>query len=157
MNRAYHQALFDEGNEERVAVGHQFTYDFRPEAYASSRDHDGEFGEHRFRKHFYSRMGAFDSKEAFECAVQLDIAAQKGRQQFWVRNLARREGASFFLQKASGRFYPDFICKRNDNTFLIVGYKGGDRWKEAGDDRLIGGLWAGMSGGTCQFVMLKDR
>ena len=157
VNRAYDMVLFKPGNEERVAVGNQFTYDFRPEAYAPGRDYDGEFGEHRFRKHFYSRMGAFDSKEEFECAVQLDIAAQKGQLQFWVRNLARRERASFFLQKATGRFYPDFICKRNDGSFLIVEYKGGDRWDKAEDDRLIGWLWASMSGGTCQFIMLKDR
>ncbi len=89
--------------------------------------------------------------------MELDIAAQKGRLQFWVRNLARREGASYFLQKATGRFYPDFICKRNDDTFLIVEYKGGNGWNDAADDRLIGGLWAKMSGGTCQFVMLKNR
>ena len=87
----------------------------------------------------------------------LDIQAQKERLQFWVRDLARREGASYFLQKATGRFYPDFICKRNDNTFLIVEYKGGNGWTDAADDRLIGGLWANMSGGTCRFVMLKDR
>ncbi|MDO8718394.1 MAG: hypothetical protein Q7K20_05345 [Polaromonas sp.] len=117
VNRAYNQTLFDDGHEERVAVSNQFTYDFRPEAYAPSRDYDGRFGEHRFRKHFYSRIGDFDSKEEFECAVELDIEAQKGRLQFWVRNLARREGASFFLQKATGRFYPDFICKRNEAPF----------------------------------------
>ena len=157
VNRPYNQTLFDDGNEERVTVSNQFTYDFRPEAYAPSRDYDGRFGEHRFRRHFYSRMGDFDSKEEYECAVHLDIQAQKQRLQFWVRNLARREGASYFLQKATGRFYPDFICKRNDNTFLIVEYKGGNGWTDAADDRLIGGLWANMSGGTCRFVMLKDR
>ena len=157
VKSVYNQMLFEDGNDQRVVVGHQFTYDFRPEAYAPSRDYDGRFGEHRFRKHFYSRMGDFDSKEEFECAAHLDVQAQKGRLQFWVRNLARRESASFFLPKASGRFYPDFICKRDDGTFLIVEYKGGDRWKEAADDRLIGGLWASMSGGTCQFVMLKNK
>lgn len=25
------------------------------------------------------------------------------------------------------------------------------------DDRLIGGLWASLSGGRCRFVMLKDK
>ena len=157
VNRAYNLTLFGDNAAEAVSVSSQFAYDFRPEAYAPSRDYDGRFGEHRFRKHFYSRMGDFDSKEEFECAVQLDIQAQKGRLQFWVRNLARREGASYFLQKATGRFYPDFICKRNDDTFLIVEYKGGNGWTDAADDRLIGELWANMSGGACQFVMLKNR
>lgn len=157
VNRAYTHTLFDDGNEERVTVSNQFTYDFRPEAYAPSRDYDGRFGLHRFRKHFYSRIGDFDSKEEFECAVHLDIEAQKGRLESWVRNLARREGASYFLQKASGRFYPDFVCKLNDGSTLIVEYKGGDRWKEAADDRLIGELWANMSGETCQFVMVTNK
>ncbi len=67
---------------------------------APSRDYDGRFGQHRFRKHFYSRIGDLDSKEEFEGAVWLDTQAQKGRLQYWVRNLARREGVSFFLQKA---------------------------------------------------------
>jgi type III restriction enzyme len=157
VNRAYQQALFGDNAAESVSVSREFIYDFRPEAYAPSRDYDGRFGEHRFRKHFYSRMGDFDSKEEFECAVHLDIQAQKGRVEFWVRNLARREGASFFLQKATGRFYPDFVCKLNDGTALIVEYKGADRWKEAADDRLIGDLWARMSAGTCQFVMVTNR
>ena len=157
VNRAYNQTLFDEGHDERVAVSHQFTYDFRPEAYAPSRDYDDRFGLFAFKKHFYGRMGDFDSREEFECAVWLDIQAQKGRLQFWVRNLARREGASYFFQKASGRFYPDFVCKLNDGSFLIVEYKGADRWKEAADDRLIGGLWQRLSGGTCRFVMVKDK
>ncbi|MDD4929409.1 MAG: hypothetical protein PHP85_09050 [Gallionella sp.] len=29
--------------------------------------------------------------------------------------------------------------------------------KEAEDDRLIGGLWAELSGGRCRFVMVKDK
>jgi type III restriction enzyme len=157
VNRAYQQALFGDNAAEAVSVSNEFIYDFRPEAYAPSRYYTGRFGEHRFRKHFYSRIGDFDSKEEYECAVYLDIQAQKGRLEYWVRNLARREGASYFLQKATGRFYPDFICKRNDGTFLIVEYKGGDRWKEAEDDRLIGDLWASMSGGTCQFVMVTNK
>ncbi len=45
-----------------------FMPNLQPEAYAPSRDDDGQHGQHRFRKHFYSRIGAFDSKEEFECA-----------------------------------------------------------------------------------------
>jgi type III restriction enzyme len=98
----------------------------------------------------------------------LDIWAQQGRIQFWVRNLVRREGSSFFLQKADGRFYPDFLCQLPDvgdepGAVLAVEYKGADRWTAAEDDRLIGGLWAvgcglwaSMSDGRCRFVMVKD-
>ena len=73
---------FGEDQAERVTVTSQYPYDFRPEAYAPSRDYDGRYGLHTFRKHFYSRIGDFDSKEEFECAAWLDIQAQKGRLQF---------------------------------------------------------------------------
>ena len=79
-----------------------------------------------------------------------------------VRNLVRREGSSFFLQKADGRFYPDFVCQlpgKGDQPgpVLIVEYKGADRWKEAEDDRKSAGLWADLSGGRWRFVMVKDK
>ena len=157
VQRAFQQTLFGDGQAERVTVTSKYPYDFRPEAYAPSRDYDGRYGLHAFRKHFYNRIGDFDSKEEFECAVWLDIEAQKGRLQYWVRNLARREGASFFLQKATGRFYPDFVCKLNDETTLIVEYKGANGWTDAADDRLIGGLWQDLSAGSCKFVMIKDK
>jgi len=79
----------------------------------------------------------------------------------WVRNLVRREGCSFFLQKADGRFYPDFLCRLPETDgqpgpVLAVEYKGADRWDAAADDRRIGDLWAELAGGRCRFVMVKD-
>jgi type III restriction enzyme len=90
------------------------------------------------------------------------MQAQQGRLQFWVRNLVRREGSSFFLQKADGRFYPDFLCQLPEadgkpGAILAVEYKGADRWAAAEDDRLIGDLWANLSGGRCRFIMVKDK
>jgi type III restriction enzyme len=126
-------------------------------AYAPSRDYDNRYGHFDFRKHYYSRIGDFDSKEEFECAIELDKYAQQGKIEFWVRNLVRKEACSFFLQKADGRFYPDFVCKLKNGHFLIVEYKGGNGWTDAADDRLIGGLWAEMSQGKCHFIMVKDR
>jgi len=162
VGKAYQQALFGEDAASRVAVTDQYAFEFHAQAYAPSRDYDGRFGHFDFRKHFYGRIGDFDSKEEFECACQLDMWAQQGRIQFWVRNLVRREGSSFFLQKADGRFYPDFLCQlpgSEDQTgpILAVEYKGADRWASAEDDRLIGGLWANLSGGRCKFVMVKDK
>jgi len=143
-------------------VSDQYTFEFHAQAYAASRDYDGRFGQFDFRKHFYGRIGDFDSKEEFECACGLDIQAHQGRIPFWVRNLARREGSSFFLQKADGRFYPDFLCQRPDSAdqpgpVRAVEYKGADRWASAEDDRLNGGLWANLSEGRCRFVMVKDK
>lgn len=157
VRKAFQETLFGDDAAERVAVSDQYAFEFHPHAYAPSRDYDGRFGHFDFRKHFYGRIGDFDSKEEFECACWLDTQAQKGKIQFWVRNLVRREGSSFFLQKADGRFYPDFICLLADGTVLVVEYKGADRWSNASDDRLIGDLWADLSEGRCRFVMLKDK
>jgi len=66
------------------------------------------------------------------------------------------------LQKADGRFYPDFLARLPGSEdapgpTLAVEYKGADRWKASEDDRLIGGLWAGLLEGRCRFVMVKDK
>jgi type III restriction enzyme len=160
--KAYQQVLFGEDVAASVAVTDLYAFEFLPHAYVPSRVDDGGYGVFDFRKHFYGHMGGFDSKEEFECACWLDMQAQKGRIKFWVRNLVRREGSSFFLQKADGRFYPDFLCQLPDvagqpGPVLVVEYKGADHWVDAEDDRLIGGLWANLSGGRCRFVMVKDK
>lgn len=157
VGKAFQQALFGDDAAMRVAVTDQYAFEFHAQAYAPSRDYDGRFGYFDFRKHFYGRIGDFDSKEEFECACQLDIWAQQGRIQFWVRNLVRREGSSFFLQKADGRFYPDFVCQLPGGVVLVVEYKGANAWLGAEDDRLIGGLWANLSEGRCRFVMVTDK
>ncbi len=162
VGKAFQQVLFGDDAAARVAVTDQYTFELAPQAYAPSRDYDGRFGHHDFRHHFYSRIGDFDSKEEFECACELDKLAAEGQIQFWVRNLVRREGCSFFLQKADGRFYPDFLCQLPDQDgaagpVLAVEYKGANLWSGAEDDRLIGGLWANLSQGRCRFVMLQKR
>jgi type III restriction enzyme len=40
---------------------------------------------------------------------------------------------------------------------LIVEYKGADRWKTAEDDREIGQLWASLSNGKCEFIMVNKK
>jgi type III restriction enzyme len=162
VGKAFQQTLFGEDAASRVAVTDQYAFEFNPHAYAPSRDYDGRFGHFDFRKHFYGRIGDFDTREEFECACWLDTQAQQGRIRFWVRNLVRREGSSFFLQKADGRFYPDFLCQlpgagNEPGPVMVVEYKGADRWAGAEDDRLIGGLWANLSEGRCRFVMVKDK
>ncbi len=162
ISQAYQQTLFGDDAAARVAVTDRYAFEFHPQAYAPSRDYDGRFGRFDFCRHYYGRIGDFDSQEEFECACRLDMWAQQGKIRFWVRNLVRREGSSFFLQKADGRFYPDFLCQLPGSAdepgpILAVEYKGADRWEAAQDDRLIGELWANLSAGRCRFVMVKDR
>ncbi|MEX2524902.1 MAG: DEAD/DEAH box helicase family protein [Gammaproteobacteria bacterium] len=157
VRQAYQETLFGEDREARVAVDAAYAFEFNPQVYAPVRDYDGRFGHYDFRGHYYGRIGDFDSGEEFECACRLDQLAQQGRIDFWVRNLVRREGCSFYLQKADGRFYPDFICRLPDGKILIVEYKGANAWESARDDREIGELWAELSGGQCDFVMITDK
>ncbi|WP_085315499.1 DEAD/DEAH box helicase [Derxia lacustris] len=165
VTQAFQETLFGNDAANRVAVTDQYGFEFNKQAYAPARDYDPRtslFGPADFKNHFHGRIGDFDSKEEFECAVELERLAQQGRIKFWIRNLVRREGSSFFLQKADGRFYPDFLCQLPDRDgatgpVLAVEYKGADRWASAEDDRLIGGLWANLSDGRCRFVMVTNR
>lgn len=154
IKNAYQDFLFGEGHEDRVRVGSEYSFEFHPDAYAPDRDDGGEYGSHEFEKHYYPRMGDFDSKEEYQCAEWLD--RQEGVE-FWVRNLVRKNGSSFFLQNATKRFYPDFVCKLKDGRILVVEYKGADRWDNAKSDRKLGELWAELSGGKCLFIMVKDK
>lgn len=159
-SEAYQDSLFGEGAGERISVSDEYVFTFNPYAYSPTRDYANKFGAYNFRHHYYSRIGDFDSKEEFECAVWLDQQAEKGLIEFWVRNLVRREGSSFSLQKDDGKFYPDFVCKLpSDGPILVVEYKGANMWDtpKVQMDRKVGQLWAEMSNGRCRFVMVKDK
>ncbi|MGB9430137.1 MAG: DEAD/DEAH box helicase family protein [Gammaproteobacteria bacterium] len=160
VRKAYQETLFEAGSPVDVVVGGEgLTFDFPEYGYAPTRTYDGRFGPAHFRKHYYAQVGDFDSKEEYECACWLDDQAQKGRIEFWVRNLARKPACSFFLQKAADRFWPDFICKLPGGAVLAIEYKGADRYStdEAKEDRLIGELWARESKGKARFVMVTNK
>lgn len=151
---AYQATLFA---SENVSVDDNYVFEF-PAFYSPTKYYDtNKYGHYSFEHHYYGQIGDFDSREEFECACYLDQLAAKNKIRFWVRNLVRKEICAFFLQKAQSRFYPDFVCALPDDSILIVEYKGADRWKEAEDDRLIGGLWASLSDGKCRFVMVTDK
>lgn len=159
LNAAFQQTMFGDDPECSATLVDDYVFEFPPHGYAPGRYDDGQYGRYRFKKHYYGQIGAFDSQEEFDCACWLDQQAEKGRIAFWVRNPVRREGSSFYLQKADGRFYPDFICKLPDDSILIVEYKGANQWStdKVKSDRAIGGLWAALSDGRCQFVMTTNR
>ena len=78
---------------------------------------------------------------------------------YWVRNLAGpgRENSSFWLQTATDKFYPDFVCELIDGRQLVVEYKNARDWsnEDSTEKRNLGELWEERSGGRCLFVMPK--
>jgi type III restriction enzyme len=150
--QAWQAALF--GAEGRVSVNDACQFEFSRHDYQPARDYDGRFGPSEFQHHFHGRLGDLDSKEEYACAVWLDHQAAAGRIIFWVRNLAKRDGA-FFLQKADGRFYPDFVCLLPDGRGLAVECQGARGGIAAREDAQLGSRWEILSQGLCAFVVVK--
>ena len=114
-------------------------------------------GVYPFQKHYYKEVGDLQEKgEEFRCAVYLDKLPEV---KYWVRNLERRPNHSFWLQTATDRFYPDFVCLLHDGRYLAVEYKGTDRWtnEDLKEKRTIGEVWQKHSGGKCLFIMPKGE
>ncbi|WP_251980320.1 hypothetical protein [Salinibacter ruber] len=111
-------------------------------------------GEYEYVNHYYGpdRIGQMNQKEA-ECAFFLDH--QPGIEH-WVRNLAQNRNHAFWLQTASGKFYPDFVCKYTDGRTLVVEYKG-EHLMDAPDAKEkdnVGVVWAECSEDQCEFIMV---
>jgi type III restriction enzyme len=100
----------------------------------------------------------------FACACWLDTQAQRGRLTFWVRNLVRREGWFSSCKKPMGDSIGTFSANsRRRMPRPALSLPSNTKAPTAGrppkmeDDRLIGGLWAELSGGHCRFVMVKEQ
>ena len=106
-------------------------------------------GAFKLKKHLLgpSRIALIDGDlggEEFQCAFTLDGLDEI---ELWVRNLPRHP-ASFWLPKADGRFYPDFIARLTDRRLCVVEYKGA-HLIGAPDEKektMLGHLWARKSG-----------
>ncbi len=111
-------------------------------------------GQHSFKKHYYPEVGKFDSNEEKQCAEFIDTLDEV---EYWVRNLSNQPSRSFWYQTSTDRFYPDFVCKLKDGKYLVVEYKGKDRYPLEQEKRDIGDLWEKRSKGKCLFVMPTDK
>jgi len=152
-NKIFQELLFGE-NTDQVVVSPEKCFTFHPAQYpmrfpCSASD--------SFNKHYYPKVGELESEgEEFLCAQFID---QMEEIEFWVRNLERQENFSFWLQTPTDKFYPDFVCKFKDGRYLVVEYKGADRWSndDSKEKRRLGELWALKSSGQCLFVMPKGK
>ena len=121
-NKVFQEMLFGE-NADRVVVSPEKRFTFHPDQYPRRFDCPAS---DTFNKHYYLKVGELDGEgEQFLCAEFID---QMEEVEFWVRNLERQQNFSFWLQTATDKFYPDFVCKLKDGRYLVIEYKGADRW-----------------------------
>lgn len=114
-------------------------------------------GAYKFSKHYYPQVGDLRGEgEEFQCAQFIDSLSEI---KFWIRNLERRPLHSFWLQTSTDKFYPDFVGLLNDGRYIVIEYKGEDRWSndDSKEKRDLGELWEARSGKRCLFVMPKGR
>jgi type III restriction enzyme len=151
----FQQLLFGGSNSTEASFDYSYTfiaglYPARPPFYN---------GRYKFNKHYYPMIE--DLKESdnpdseFKCAKALD---RHTKVKHWIRNLVRREQASFKLPLAVDWFYPDFVAELNDGRLLVVEYKG-EGYKTTDDSRekkAIGELWAKSSNGNCVFLFAVE-
>jgi type III restriction enzyme len=144
------------GPKARVEVSFEDGFEFFDEMYADVPKYRGK--KFVFRNHFMGRdeVPAFDGAEGGEeeqCALVIDGLPKL---EYWTRNVARHRN-SFSLPTATDRFYPDFVALMEDESLLVVEYKGKDRSPEESRDsrekNQIGEQWAKASGGKAAFVM----
>ncbi|MBM4322442.1 MAG: restriction endonuclease subunit R [Deltaproteobacteria bacterium] len=149
-----HQELLFAENGEQAVVSPEKCFTFPPDQYPTRSVCPASV---TFNKHYYPKVGELEGEgEEFLCAQFID---QMEEVEFWVRNLDRQERFSFWLQTATDKFYPDFACKLKDGRYLVVEYKGADRWSndDSKEKRRLGELWALKSDGKCLFVMPKGK
>jgi len=149
----FQKTLFSTTEYELVTTP-DLVFTFDPEEYPYPPNSLFE-GRHKFKKHYYKVIGDMKAEgEEFQCAQLLDNHPKVKR---WVRNLEGRPKHSFWLQTSTDRFYPDFVCELTDGRYLVVEYKGFDRWSDddSKEKRAIGQVWEDKSDGQCLFVMPK--
>jgi type III restriction enzyme len=77
----------------------------------------------------------------------------------WVRSLERRPNHSFWLQTPTDQFYTGFVCLLSDGRYLVIEYKGEDRWnnEDSREKRIIGEVCTKRSGEKCIFIMPRGQ
>jgi type III restriction enzyme len=147
-NKGYQRLLELASAEERD----EFTFWFDPNVYPANSFCQGSYN---FDRHFYPLPGEMKSSgEEFKCAQMIDAEPNI---KYWVRNLSRQTTASFWLQTATDRFYPDFVAMLTDGRVLVVEYKG-DAYATNDDSkekRALGELWEKRSNDRCLFLFAE--
>lgn len=151
QSNSYQLSMFDSSST--ACLSDDFLYAFKPDKYPSRPPY--YTGRFTFDKHFFPQGLIEDLKssgEEFECAKVIEGLPEV---KYWIRNLVRRDDASFWLPLAHSKFYPDFVCELTDGRMLVVEYKGEVYASndDSAEKRAVGNKWAELSSGRCLFVM----
>lgn len=151
----YQHSLFGKGSTARLSD--QFIYRFDPQQYPSRPPYYS--GRYKFQKHYFPINLIEDLKstgEEYECAKVIDSLPQV---KYWIRNLVKRDQASFWLPLAHSKFYPDFVCELEDGRMLVVEYKGEAYATndDSAEKRAIGQKWSELSDKKCLFIMAVEQ
>ena len=150
--KGFQQTLFE--NEVDLEVSFKYDFCFNPGLYPiSGAPYSGRY---KFNKHYYSLIDDLKvDGEEFFCAQAIDGISEI---KHWVRNLVRKNEASFRLPISTGWFYPDFVAELNDGRILVIEYKG-EVYKTNDDSKekiAVGQFWAERSKGKCLFLMAVE-
>lgn len=153
QKEGYQQTLFS--HDAQVVLSDEFVYRFSPQHYPARPPYYA--GRYKFQKHFFPIIEDLKSQgEEYECAKAIDSLTEV---KYWIRNLTRRDHASFWLPLAHNRFYPDFVCELTDGKILVVEYKGEAYVSndDSAEKRAVGDLWSKNSNGQCLFIMAVEQ
>jgi len=151
-NKSYQMNLF--GGDASPAISFDQGFKFFDGMFAGVRLYRGR---NKFLRHFTGndQVPAFDGKgengsegEELQCAVALDSI---GDVKHWIRNVPQHPNA-FYLPRAGGYHYPDFVAELKDGRTLVVEYKGqrgksdpkeieslniGKKWQAVSDNKAV--------------------
>ena len=156
-NKSYQLNLF--GKDAAPAISFDQGFRFFDSMFAGVRLYRGR---NKFLRHFTGndQVPAFDGKgengsegEELQCAVALDSIVDV---KHWIRNVQKHPNA-FFLPRAVGYHYPDFVAELKDARTLVVEYKGqrGKSDPKEIESLNIGKRWQAVSGGKAIYCRVE--
>ena len=139
--------LFDKNS---FLVNDEDTFIFTPNNYIPNPDNRSG----NFKKHKYEGVHKFDSQEEYNVALYIDKMPNVTT---WIRNIDKDSINSFWLQTATGKFYPDFIIEFDNGKTVVAEYKGKVYIPEyVITKKPIGDAW-GMLSDKHEFISLYDN